>query len=357
MFKVIYRSILKELIVTFFLTLAFLNSVLMMEKMLRLSRLLSGVGASLSDILKIILLLQPQLMLLTVPMSLLLSTLLVYGRMNHDSETIVLRASGMDFRKISFPVAVLGLLCFLLSMATSFYLSPKTSSRLRDQVKTIIAVGSTHAIEEGTFNSSFKGIVILVKAKKPPDKLEDIFIYDSRSKEEPRVLMAREGRLFTQDGMTIGIDLRDGYMNITKKAAMTEIFFKRYRFSLNLDYDQGSPRNKELTPLQLLKKIQTTSSGREKKSLYLEFNRRLSLPLVCLLLIFLGPPLSLLSGKSGRLGGLAIGLLVFTVYYVLLVYCENLVLTAKIPYYVGAWFPSVLLGIFAAVMFRRESLR
>ncbi|MEJ2695710.1 MAG: LptF/LptG family permease [Candidatus Sulfobium sp.] len=357
MFKVIYRSILKELCVTFLLTLAFLNSVLMMEKMLRLSRLLSGVGASMSDVLKIILLLQPQLLLLTIPMSLLLSTLLVYGRMNHDSETIILRASGMDFRKISFPVVVLGILCFIMSIAASFYLAPIGSSRLREEVKTIIAVGSTHAIEEGTFNSSFKDIVILVKAKKPPDRLEDIFIYDSRRKEEPRVLIAREGRLFMQNGSTIGIDLRDGYMNIAKDTAVTELFFKRYRFNLNLDYDSGSPRKKEFTPLQLLKKIRTAGAGKEKKSLYLEFNRRLSLPVVCLLLILLGPPLSLLSGKSGRLGGLAIGLLVFTVYYVLLAYCENLVLASRIPYYVGAWIPTALLGTFAVIMFRRESLR
>jgi lipopolysaccharide export system permease protein len=357
MFKVIYRSILKELFVTFLLTLAFLNSVLMMEKMLRLSRLLSGVGASLSDILKIILLLQPQLMLLTIPMSLLLSTLLVYGRMNHDSETIILRASGMDFIKISIPVAILGLLCFLLSIAVSFYLAPKGSARLREEVKAIIAVGSTHAIEEGTFNSSFKDIVILVKGKKPPDTLEDIFIYDSRHSDEPRVLMAREGRLFMQNGMSIGIDLKDGYINITKNAATTELFFDRYKFTLNLDYDSSSPKNMEFTPVQLLQKIRTTSDGREKKSLYLEFSRRLSLPAVCLLLILLGPPLSLLSGKSGRLGGLAIGLLVFTVYYVLLAYCENLVLASRIPYFVGSWVPTVLLGVFAVIMFRKENLR
>lgn len=357
MIKTIYKSIIKELLVTFCLTVAFLNAILMMEKMLRLSRLLSGVGASLFDILKIIFLLQPRLLILTIPMSLLLSALLVYGRMNHDSEIIILRASGMNFRKISVPVAVLGLLCFFLSVSVSFYLAPKGNSRLREEVRTIIAVGSTHAIEEGTFNSSFRNIVILVRGKKPPDTLQDVFIYDSRRKDEPKILIAREGRLFMQSGMAIGIDLKDGYMDMTKDSTTTEISFKRYRFTLSLDYNSGSPRNMEFTPLELLKKIHSTSDAREKKSLYLEFNRRLSLPAVCLLLILLGPPLSLLSGKSGRLGGLAIGLLVFTVYYVLLAYCENLVLASKIPYFVGAWAPTFLLGLFAVIMFRKESLR
>ena len=132
MLKILYRTILKELLISFLLTLAFLNSILMMEKLLRLSRLLSGVGASLFDMAKIIVFLQPQLMLLTIPMSLLLSTLLVYGRMNMDNEIIIMKTSGMNFRQISFPVMILGMLCFCASMSVSFSLGPKGSVKLRE---------------------------------------------------------------------------------------------------------------------------------------------------------------------------------------------------------------------------------
>jgi len=353
--KIIYRYVLKELLITFLLTLAFLNSVLMMEKMLRLSRLLSGVGATIYDMAKIIFYLQPQLLLLTIPMSLLLSTLLVYGRMNHDSEIIILKASGMDFRKISFPVMLLGLLSFLVSIAVSFYLGPASSAKLRSEIARIIAVGSTLAVEEGTFNTSFKDIVIFVKGKKGPDILENIFIYDSRRREEPRVLMAKEGKLFMQDSFSIGLDLKDGYMNITRSGTTTELFFDRYRFALVLDADSHSPKKAEFTPRELLQKARTAETEKTKAPLLLEFHRRLSLPTVCLILVFLGPPLSLLSGKSGRLGGLAIGLLVFTMYYVMLIYGENLVTGGRIPHYVGAWAPTVILGVIAVVAFRTEN--
>jgi lipopolysaccharide export LptBFGC system permease protein LptF len=73
--KIIHRSILRELILTFILSLASLNFILMMEKLLRLSRFLSGVGTSILDMAKIILFLQPQLFILTIPMAFLLSTL------------------------------------------------------------------------------------------------------------------------------------------------------------------------------------------------------------------------------------------------------------------------------------------
>ncbi|MBI5641587.1 MAG: LptF/LptG family permease [Nitrospirae bacterium] len=354
MLKLIHRSILLELAIAFFLTLAFLNSVLMMEKLLRLSRLLSGVGAKAYDMVKIIFYLQPQLLLLTIPMAMLLSTLLVYGRLNLDSEMVILKTSGMNFGKISYPVMILGLFCFFSSTLVSFHLGPQSSARLRAELTKIIAVRSTFAIEEGTFSTAFKDLVILVKGKKTPDTLEDIFIYDSRRKEEPKVLMAREGSIFMQEGGGIGLYLKEGYMNITRGKTMTEIFFNAYKLILHLDADPSSPKKIEFSPLQLLKKAKESTTEKEKASLYLEFHRRLSLPAVCLILIALGPPLSLMAGKSGRLGGLAIGLSVFTIYYIILLYGENLVIAAHLPHYIGAWISAVILGGFALFLFRSE---
>ncbi len=355
--KIIYRSLLKDLILTFFVTLAFLNSILMMEKILRLSRLLSGVGATVADMVRIIFYLQPQLLMLTIPMSLLLSVLLVYGRMHLDSEIIILKTAGMDYWRISLPVMIFGLLCFLASISVSFYLGPLSSVRLREEITKIIAVRSTLAIEEGTFNTSFKDLVILVKGKKSADTLEDIFIYDTRSKEEPRVLMAKEGKIFMQNDSTIGLYLQNGYMNISKGSNSTELFFAAYKMALYLDAQSSAPKKIELTPMQLFQGAKNADVEKTRTTFYLEFHRRLSLPFICLILVFLAPPLSSMSGKSGRLGGLAIGLFVFALYYMMLIYGENLAIASHIPHYVGAWTATLVLGIFALVMFKSESSR
>ncbi len=357
MLKIIHRSVFRELFFTFLLTIAFLNSVLMMEKLLRLSKLVAGVGATALDLTRIILFLQPQLLILTIPMSLLLATLLVYGRMHIDSEIIVLRASGMDFFGISRPVMLLGVLCFAAGIAVSFYLGPASGIKLRRQITKTISSRAPLAIEEGTFNTSFKNIVIIVKGKKSLDTLEDIFIYDSRAKDQPKVLMAKEGKVFMQGGFDIGLDLKDGYINITKGDSTTELFFDRYRMLLSLDSESPAPNRIEFTPLQLLHKAGAAGTEREKTVFLLEFNRRLSLPAVCLILIFLGPPLSVLSGKSGKLGGLAIGLLVFAGYYMLLLYGESLATAGRVPYYVGAWAPAFLLGVFASFLFAKEKAK
>lgn len=352
--KIIYRTIMKELFLSFLITLAFLNSILMMDKLLRLSRVLSGVGASVYDMARIIVLLQPQLMLLTIPMSLLLSTLLVYGRMNMDSEIIIMKAAGMNFRQISFPVIVLGIFCFCMSILVSFSLGPRSSVKLRETLTEIITLRSTVSLEEGTFNTAFKDIVILVKEKKSRDTLGNIFIYDSRDPKEPKVLMAKEGRFFIVDALNIGLHLRNGYVNITRTNSTTEMFFDTYNMTLTLEAEAPGPKKMDFTPFQLIRDAKNADNYKKGAALYLEFHRRLSLPAVCIILIFMGTPLALIAGKSGRLGGLAIGLLVFTVYYMLLIYGENLVMTEKIPHFIGAWAPCVLLGIVAFALFRKE---
>ena len=357
MLKIIYKSVFRELFATFLLTLTFLNSILMMEKLLRFSRLLAGVGASVLDMMKIILYLQLQLFLLTIPMSLLLAILLVYGRMNMDNEIVILKGCGMDFKKISLPAMVLGLTCFIASISVSFYLGPKSSIKLREEITKIISEKSALSIEEGTFNTSFKDLVIIVKGKKSSDTLEKIFIYDNRKKNEPRVLMAKEGRIILQDDLKIGLFLSNGYINITKDSNTTELFFDKYKMTLSLGAESPTVKKAELTPSELAQKASEKNTFKQKVSYYLELHRRLSLPFICLVLIFLGTPFSLFSGKSGKLGGLALGLLIFTFYYMALIYSENLVMAEKLPHYIGAWIPTTILCIFAFFMFRKESSR
>ncbi len=352
----IHKSILRELAFTFFLSLVSLNFILMMEKILKLSRLLSVVGASVSDMVRIILYLQPPMLILTLPMSLLVSTLLTYGRLNADNELVILRASGVPFKTIAAPVFIIGISCFFTGMLVSFYLGPMSMLKLRDTISGVITLRAPAAIEEGVFTTLFKNIVLFVKEKPDADRMRDIFIYDERNKKEPRILIAKEGRISAADGFGLSFFLKDGYVHIAKGNASTEIFFSGYNLSLNIAAEQPTRKNSELTPFELFREIKKISP-REAVPLFLELHRRLSLPSVCLLLMMLGPPLSMLAGKSGRLGGLTIGLFIFAAFYILLIYGENLARTGKIPHYIGAWAPTVILGVFALWIFRKESLK
>ncbi len=347
---ILHRFVLRELITSFLLSAVFLNFTLMMEKLLRLSRLLSSVGASSVDVAEIIMLLQPQLLILTIPMAMLLSVLLTYGRLNADNELVIMRNIGMTFRLISRPVLYLGVACFAISILMSFYVSPAASSALRQKVANILISRAPLAIEEGVFNTSFKDMVILVKEKPAPTVLSGIFIVDERKKDESKIIVAKEGRILSQQD-SLSFRLTEGHVYITGKKAFTEIKFGSYYFRLNPISDQGSKKSAELTPPELLAESKTAP---DKRIPYLlELHRRLSMPAVCLIIIFLGPSLALMAGKSGRMGGLTIGLTIFAVYYAIMLYGENLARSGMLPHFIGAWLSFILLATFSTLAFEK----
>jgi lipopolysaccharide export system permease protein len=352
----IHRVILKELLFTFILSVISLNFILIMEKILKLSRLLSVVGASVFDLTKIIIYLQFPILILTIPMSLLVSTLVTYGRLNADNELVILKSSGMTFGNISKPVFIAGLSCFFASLLISFYMGPMSMVKLRNTVSDVLRLRAPSAIDEGVFTTLFKDVVLFVREKTDKNTLKDIFIYDERNKKDPRVLVAKEGFITVTEEFAVSFYLKDGFMHMAKDTNSTEIFFSGYNLVLNFAADQLSKKNSEFTPLELITEAKKVSSP-ENVPLYLELHRRISLPFVCLVLMLLGPPLSLLAGKSGKLGGLTTGLLVFVVFYILLIYGENLARAGSVPHYVGAWAPAVIIGIFSLIIFRRESRR
>jgi lipopolysaccharide export system permease protein len=347
----IHRSIMKELLSSFLLSILFLNFTLMMEKLLRLSRLLAGVGASVSDIIKIVYYLQPQILILTIPMAMLLSVLLAYGRMGTDNEITILKTSGMPFKAIAVPVVYLGLACFIAGIGMSFYLSPKGSTFLRKGLTDILTKRAPMTIEEGIFNTSFKNIMILVREKPSPTTLSGIFIVDERKKDEQKIIVANNGKIVPEND-SLSFSLTGGSIYITQNEISTEIRFGEYHFSLTPSIEAGDRKNSEMTPGELLKSASTATPDK-KITYFLEFYRRLSMPAICLIIIFLGPSLSLMAGKSGKLGGLTIGLSVFAVYYTMLVYGENIARSGKLPVIAGAWLSFMTLAGFSILVFER----
>jgi lipopolysaccharide export system permease protein len=168
-------------------------------------------------------------------------------------------------------------------------------------------------------------------------------------------LVAKEGKISVSERFSTTFSLKDGYMHIVRGKSTTELFFERYNMILRLEATPPSRKNLELTPFELIREMKKTGGG--PVSLQLELHRRLSLPFLCIILVFLGVPLALMAGKSGKLGGLSLGLATFTLYYVVLIYGENLVRARKIPHYLGAWFPAIILVVFALFLFKRAGSR
>ncbi|MBF0568628.1 MAG: LptF/LptG family permease [Nitrospirae bacterium] len=353
--KLIHKYFFRELLISFVLSITAFNMILMMERILKFSMLLSGVGASAYDFLKIILLVQPQLFLLTIPMSLMTSVLFTYGRLNADNEIVVLKAVGVSFAALTRPVFFFGFLCFCASAFNSFYLGPTTSTSLREDITSIIINKSPMAIKEGVFYTLFKNVVVLVREKPSDRTIKDVFIYDKRDDTRHWTIFAKEGSINVYGAGGIEFVLKNGEVFLPDNKSITKIAFGSYNMIIKFSPEITSQIS-ELTPFEVLKRTRETT-GEERISVFLEFHRRLTLPLLVLIMSFFAPAFAMISAKTGKLGGLSLAMLVFLAYYSMLIYFEKLARTGGISHVAAGWIPFVSLLIISIYFFRKENSR
>ncbi|KJR43283.1 putative permease YjgP/YjgQ [Candidatus Magnetoovum chiemensis] len=352
-FKIIDAYVFKELFFSLILSVLAVNIILMMEKILRVTSVLSDVGASVWDFTAIVLLIQPQLLLLTLPMSFMISVLFTYSRLNMDNEAVILRASGMSFASMIKPVLVLASLCFLLCLLVSFYLGPQSSNKLRLYLTQLISTKAPLAIKPGVFHTLFSDIVIFVREKPTELLVKDVFIYDKRDKQRPWAISASYGEIEFYKDMSVGLKLTNGEVFLTQGAALTKINFDVYNMTVKITPDFNIKLS-EYTPLELLFNASFADVS-EKNAMLLEFYRRLTFPLLNFLIYMTAPCFTMTSRRAGRLGGLSLGFGFFIVYYSVLVYFENLAKSSRIAPFLGGWSAFIIALAFSLYLFIRRS--
>ncbi|MCX7794417.1 MAG: LptF/LptG family permease [Thermodesulfovibrionales bacterium] len=346
--KLLHRLIYREIFFHLLIGILAINTIIMVEKLIRVSKVLSGIAGP-SDMARIILLIQPQMLVITIPVAFLIAILLVFGRMNMDNELIAAASSGISLREISLPVLKTGVLLLVFTLFVSTTLAPLGNRRLRMEINSLLKKGISKKIEEKTFTDL--GEMVIYTDKRNGKLLEDVFIY---LKNKNGVLTAKRAFIRTE-GTNVLMELYDGLISIVRDSKKTDIYFGKYTLSGIFSIRGLSKKPGELMPHQLLEEA---GKAEKKKSLsYMsEFYRRFTYPFFNILIALTGPGLSLLAGRTGRFGGLAIGLLFFVVYYMLTVYSEGLVEAGKLSPLGGSLLP-VVAGLVTGIVVYMRSLK
>ena len=133
--KLVDRLILRELMGPL------INSVLMFLMLLFASYYLFKVtellvqGVDLMTVIKVALYSIPTLFTQTLPMGMLLGTLLAFGRLSGDSEHIALFATGVSFTRIVRPVAFVGVVVSIIAFAWNETVVPRSMRAYYDLIQ------------------------------------------------------------------------------------------------------------------------------------------------------------------------------------------------------------------------------
>jgi lipopolysaccharide export system permease protein len=209
---IIYRYILKEHIGPFFFGLAIITFVLIMDFLLELLNLIIGKGVSLLIVLQAFVLNLAWMLALSVPMAVLVSTLMAFGRLSQDNEITALKVSGVSLYRIVFSPLLFSLILTLGMIYFNDKILPEANHRARILMSELHQIKPTLALKENRFIDEIPGYHILIKKINPRnDEISDITIYEKVEGPLPRTILARKGKIeFSPDRSTLILHLEKG---------------------------------------------------------------------------------------------------------------------------------------------------
>jgi len=348
--KKIYLYVFKEIVQILLLSIFVLTFIMVISRIGQLTDLIINKGVEIKDILLLIVYSSPPYLTFTLPMSFLLSTIVVLGRLSTENEVLALKASGINLKYLFIPVVLIGCLISFLGVLNTVILLPNSGNLFRQTLINVVKKGITIEDREGIFNDNIPGVVIYIdKVDKDNKRLSGILVSDDRDRDIKQMISANRG-IIHLDPVTLDLNflLEDGNLHRweKKKDIYRNLYFKQYTFSMNLE--KNVPQNVPLRkrPYEMdtkeLKKAMINASALDRYDIMLEIFKKFSIPLSSISFMFLAVPLGIRRRVEGKFSGILYSLLLFILYYVLMAFTENMGKTLGVPAFITSFMPNIV---------------
>ena len=244
--KRLHTYVLTNFLPVFFMTFMISNFILVMQSLWRYIDYLVGKGLDMAVFGKFIWYVSLNLIPMSLPLAVLLASLMTFGNFGEKLELLAMKAAGISLFNIMKPLIVL----MLFISIGAFYFQDRAMPKVQVKLMTMLASFKQKSpelsIPEGAFYSEIPGITLYVRSKDVEKKLlKDIVIYDfSQGYENAAVTLADYATLrFTDDKLNLIFTLHngEGFSNFSNmQASAANIPYRRESFrtkQIIMDYD------------------------------------------------------------------------------------------------------------------------
>ena len=205
--------ILREHIGPFIFAFIVITFILIVDFIPRLVDMIVGKDLPTAIILKVFVYQMGWMIALSVPMSVLVATLMAFGRLTSDFEITAIKASGVHVMRLLYPVLLAAGLMTWGMISFHNDVLPDINHRARLIMQDVRRMRPTLQIRSGAFVTDIKGYIILIDSVDHENSnLTGVKILEmGKNRQAPRTIVAQSGNLtFTNGGHDLVFDLKDG---------------------------------------------------------------------------------------------------------------------------------------------------
>ena len=362
--KIIDRYIIRELTKIFLISVGSLTMVLYLDKFLFIAEMIVNRGVTVLEILQIMLYISPSFLAITIPISVLFSSVATFNQFSGSNEWVAMKTCHLSFLQIMRPVIFFSMLTYFLAASIMIYALPWGNLAYKQLIFKIIKDRTNIDIKSNIFNYSFKNLVILANNHEGKYSLTDVFIADSTQSKSPRIINAKKALIIPNiESLKVQLELRNGTIH-DKNDTQSEyqiIKFNGYKINLNIPDTERLEKdamlgNRELSISQLINQInEFKDKGLPINAAMVELSKKFAIPFTCLLFGLLGAPIGVKSNRSGKSGSIAISILIIVLYYISLIFMQNMGKIGKIEPFISVWIPNiVIIGIIIYTSYKMQ---
>jgi len=381
--------------------------VLLLDQIMDLLNVIIEKHLDIFTILNVFGLTVPFLLALSIPMAVLIATIMAFGRLQVDSEIIAMKSAGINVYRLITPLVLIGILLSAFMIYFNNSILPETNHRLKNLMIRIAYYKPMTIIKPGEFNS-VTDYTIYVKENNGI-VMKGIIIYDTGSSHYPKTITAKRGNIVQlSSGNAMRAILYDGEMmsRDDKNPDKFEIrSFKKLILNIkdlgnSIDFSESSFRSdREMGAKQLRTEIQDKQNEMallkrenyrlERKRVFfgadpnneeykmearkadvmltmnknrladledsirsfkVELNKKYSIAFACIIFILIGIPLGLMTKSSGIGMAFSVSSFIFLIYYVSLVGGEQMADKGIMSPFIAMWISNIVFLIVAGLL-------
>ncbi|VUX47227.1 putative Lipopolysaccharide export system permease protein [Candidatus Defluviicoccus seviourii] len=340
----------------------------LVSRFLQLMDLVLGASGPIKVMFEIIGYLVPHYLSIALPISLLFGVMFGFNKMTRDGEVDAMQAAGLSLARQLRPAMAVAIAVMAINTVMESYLRPYARYAYQQVVYAVSKAALHASVRAGVF-ARVGNVTFLIQGIGPDGvSLSRVFLYESDGEgESASAVAAKGGDLIRaeEDGPPI-LRLFEG-LRISRHVGGAEpggqssaLRFRELRTVLHEEHAMMfRPRGaheREMTIVELWRQKDHPPAGLRASDLVAEFNSRVARVLSIPLMPVLGLYLALGRGRSDRLVGFAVGLIILIAYERVLDFGKNAVESGLVGPLTGLWLPYFVFATGSLLLFARAVL-
>ena len=344
--KLLDKYILKQVIEMFIMgVLVFTSIIFASDTFITLIKQIAKYGIPFKIAFILVILSLPSVFVMTIPMGILLSTVMTLNKLSLDSELTVMRACGIGFNRIAKPVFAFAIVMAIVSFVINETVVPVMTKQSKDLA---LWSFSQKNVPDGKHNFTFEEVA-------DNGGLKRLFYVDMSKDDTIHVLQAKEGGT-SPDGWLFNNGIV--YTIADKGKVLNSTFFGESVAQFGVDLKKEMSKNvaNERNFMQLGHYLKVTKGIEpdKKRSLQINLYDKIALPLTTIVLVLIGIPLAITPPRVRYNRGFLFSILIIFAYYLIRALSISFGEAGTLPALIAAFLPNIVLTISGIALYYRK---